>query len=75
MGADVLAGRDRRAGGGGGPASALRTVPERHRAERGEAAGSEPGSAQEAATIKATSCFGREVPRQRAAAGLAFASA
>ena len=41
------------AGAGGGPASALRTLAERQRAEGGEPAGHEAGAAQEGAAVDA----------------------
>ena len=59
-------------GGGGGPASALRTAAERQSAERGKAAGSEPRTAQEAATIDTAACLDRESGGKRAAAHLAL---
>ena len=53
-----------RAGLGGGPASALRTLAERQRAERGEAAGGEAGAAQEGAAVETAVGLARQRVRR-----------
>ena len=65
MGADILPDRHRRAGRRRRAGLGLADAAQRQRAERGEAAGGEPGTAQEVATIKATVGLGGKCSSQR----------
>ena len=72
MRADVLAGRQRRAGRRRRAGLGLADGAERQSAEGGKAAGRETRAAQKAATINTCACLDREVGGKRGAAGFAL---
>ena len=74
MRADILADRHRRAGRRRRAGLGLADAAERQRAERGEGAGGEAGTAQEVATIDAAGCLAGSAVGQRAAASSRVAS-
>ena len=72
MRADVLPGRQRRAGRRRRAGLGLADCAERQRAERGKAAGGEARTAQEAATIETTACLDWESRNKDAAVSFAL---